>query len=181
MMTFEERQNAVGTLLRETILPRYTRPAHLSDDMARAELRDMVNELVADWPVMGRTEFEATAQRMAREVRRSHEGRSWPSIKRLLAALDAATKERPASAHGGDENPQVYAGAVDWWHKHGGRCPWAKEHHAVRMEREGIASKRELWRAGWDVPSAWVDEILGRGRFSVPAVEPRRMPHAEGF
>lgn len=161
-MTFEERQNAIGALLREEILPRYARPSHLGDETARAELRDMVNELNADWPSMGRTEFEETARRLAREIRRTHEGRSWPSIKRLLTALDAALKGRAASsAASAEENPQHYAGAVEWWLAHRSRCPWAREHHAVRMVEEGIATREQLWRAGWDVPREWAGEILG--------------------
>lgn len=89
-MNFEERTNAIGTLLRETILPRYRRPEHLDDVTASAELADMVSDLNAAWPVTAPDRFAAIAERLAREIRRVHSSRTWPTIAVMLKALDAA-------------------------------------------------------------------------------------------
>ncbi len=96
-MTYEERVNAIGTLLRETILPRYTRPPHLDDATARAELRDMVDDLNTDWPVMPDEQFHHTGKALARALRLTYTGRNWPTIAHLAKALKAA-REAPASA-----------------------------------------------------------------------------------
>ncbi|MFO1144671.1 MAG: hypothetical protein U1E59_20305 [Amaricoccus sp.] len=96
-MTYEERTNAIGTLLRETILPRYTRPPHLDDTTARAELRDMVADLNAEWPLMSAERFHQMGQALARCLRLSYTGRNWPTIAHLAKALKAA-QEAPTSA-----------------------------------------------------------------------------------
>lgn len=96
-MTYEERINAIGTLLRETILPRYTRPPHLDDDTARAELRDMVTDLNAEWPLTTRDRFDAMGVAMARALRLTYTGRNWPTIAHLAKALKQA-QQAPTSA-----------------------------------------------------------------------------------
>lgn len=96
-MTYEERINQIGTLLRDVILPRYKRPEHLDDDTARAELRDMVTDLNAEWPLSSRDRFDATATAMARALRLTYTGRNWPTIAHLAKALKQA-QEAPTSA-----------------------------------------------------------------------------------
>lgn len=96
-MTYEERINLIGTLLRDTILPRYKRPEHLDDATARAELRDMVEDLNAAWPLMHPARFESVGDDLARQLRSTYTGRSWPPIAVMIKALKAAL-----SGGGGD-------------------------------------------------------------------------------
>ncbi len=96
-MTYDERINTIGTLLRETILPRYTRPPHLDDETARAELADMVRDLNSEWPLGTQTQFNLIGQALARAIRTTYTGRSWPTIAHMAKALKAA-REAPVSA-----------------------------------------------------------------------------------
>lgn len=92
-MNYEERTNRIGTLLREAILPRYTRPAHMDDGTARAELADMVEDMNRQWPIMSPDRFDLVGREMARHLRRDYAGRQWPPIKAMLSALKAACSE----------------------------------------------------------------------------------------
>lgn len=155
-MTFEERTNAIGTLLREHILPRYKRPEHLDDETARAELRDMVNDLNAAWPIMPPQRFGEVADGLARAVRVTHTSRTWPTIAALVKALQVAIS--PPAAPTADDDGKVqeflYGLVVEWWHKHHDAMPSvAKEHHAARMVAEGIATPGTLRRAGFRMPA----------------------------
>ncbi len=94
-MTYGERVNMIGTLLRDTILPRYRRPEHLDDISARAEVADMVADLNAEWPITYEDGFRTTAERFGRELRKISTSRSWPSIGHMLRALEAASKAAP--------------------------------------------------------------------------------------
>lgn len=99
-MNFEQRTNQIGTLLRETILPRYKRPDHLDDNTARAELRDMVDDLNAHWPQMPESRFEIVGAAMARALRASYQSRNWPSIAHMVKALKTALTEPAPSSTG---------------------------------------------------------------------------------
>lgn len=94
-MTYEERTSAIGTLLRNTILPRFVRPVHLDDLNARRELSYMVDDLNAVWPTVSATEFAAIGERLAKQVRQTVDGRTWPTIPRLLNALKAVKGVTP--------------------------------------------------------------------------------------
>lgn len=96
-MTYEERTNAIGMLLRETILPRYKRPEHFDDETARSELHDMVTDLNAEWPLMPAERFSMIGREMARALRLTYTGRNWPTIAHLAKALKQA-QEAPSSA-----------------------------------------------------------------------------------
>jgi hypothetical protein len=96
-MTYEERTNAIGGLLRETILPRYKRPEHFDDETARSELYDMVEDLNAEWPPMTAERFAMIGPAMARALRLTYTGRNWPTIAHLAKALKQA-QEAPSSA-----------------------------------------------------------------------------------
>jgi hypothetical protein len=96
-MTYEERTNAIGGLLRETILPRYKRPEHFDDETARSELHDMVADLNAEWPLMTAERFAMIGPAMARALRLTYTWRNWPTIAHLAKALKQA-QEAPSSA-----------------------------------------------------------------------------------
>lgn len=86
-MTYDERTAAIGTLLRETILPRYRRPDHMDDETARSELVDMVSDINAAWPIMPAERFHAVGRALARSLRMTYTGRSWPTIAHMTKAL----------------------------------------------------------------------------------------------
>jgi hypothetical protein len=162
-MNFTERTNAIGTLLREHILPRYKRPEHLDDTTARAELADMVNDLNAAWPVMNDTRFGEVCDGMARAIRVTHTSRSWPTIAALVKALGVAISPPVAPTEDDDAKVQefLYGLVVEWWHRHQGAMPSvAKEHHTARMVREGIATAGALRRAGFHVPAHLREEAM---------------------
>lgn len=97
-MTYDERADAIGQLLRETILPRYTRPDHLDIDTARREVADMIADLNSAWPIMPADRFAATGQALARALRLAYTGRAWPTIAHLAKALKAALAPSPAAS-----------------------------------------------------------------------------------
>ena len=162
-MTFEERTNAIGALLRETILPRYRRPEHLDDTTARAELRDMVADLNAAWPIMGEQRFSEVAEALARAVRVTHTSRQWPTIAALTKALEAALRppEIPTAADDAQVEEFLYGLVVEWWGKHHDAMPSvAKERHTRRMVREGVATAGTLRRAGFHIPLDMRDDAM---------------------
>lgn len=105
-MTYEERSAAIGTLLLESILPRFTRPAHLDDATARRELADMVEDLNGAWPVVSDAEFGAMGARLAKQVRQTVDGRTWPTIPRLLKALEVIKSVNPQWAKRPPDGPR---------------------------------------------------------------------------
>jgi hypothetical protein len=163
-MNHQERQNAIGTLLREVILPRYKRPEHLDDETARRELGDMVADLNAEWPLMPAHRFGEVCDGMARAIRTTHTSRTWPTIAALVKALGVAIAPPVKSTEGDDAKVEafLYGLVVEWWHKHHDAMPSvAKEHHTARMVREGIATAGALRRAGFPVPAHLRDETMG--------------------
>jgi hypothetical protein len=94
-MTYDERTNLIGSLLRDVILPRYKRPDHLDDATARAEIMDMVEDLNSAWPLMHPESFPRVGLALARNIRRSYSGRSWPPIAVMLKALKSAVSPEP--------------------------------------------------------------------------------------
>lgn len=120
-MTYEDRLNAIGDLLRDTILPRYKRPEHLDDDTARRELADMVTDLNAEWPVVSDERFRQLGAGLARALRLTYTGRNWPTIAHLAKALKEA-QQAPTSARmsapsvpSGDEREEWRRAAVRAW------------------------------------------------------------------
>lgn len=160
-MTYEERMNAIGTLLRTKILARKQRPERFDDETARAEIADMVSDLNAAWPSMPPDMFEQTGDNLARELRAMHAGRDWPVIATMLKALKAATTTRRPMPHSTEEEPPVvYEGVKAWWQRHGDRCPFAREHHSGRLVADGLATWGQLRRAGFWIPDERRDEAM---------------------
>jgi len=151
-MTYEERTNRIGTLLREEILRNSTRPSHLSDTAAQAELRNMVDDLNREWPTMAADRFESVCEALAREVRASHTSRTWPTIAALLKALKASMKGNAELTE--EQSEAAIMGMVrDWWTQFRGPLPTvATEEHAVQLHREGLATWGELRRSLFPIP-----------------------------
>lgn len=154
-MNFEERTNAIGTLLREHILPRYKRPEHLDDATARAELADMVGDLNRAWPVMGVNRFGDVADGLCRAIRTTHTSRTWPTIAALVKALNVALE--PPKVATPDEDAKrddaIYAMVLEWWLRFKDAMPsTATEAHAVRLQRDGHATWGQLRRGGFRLP-----------------------------
>lgn len=95
-MNFSERENAIGSMLKVMVLPRYKRPEHMDPDTARAEIADMVADLNAAWPIQPAERFAATSEAFARAIRATYSGRTWPPIAVMLKALKAALEPAPA-------------------------------------------------------------------------------------
>ena len=156
-MTYEERINRIGDLLREDILRGSNRPSTMSDAAAQAELRHMVEDLNSEWPVMTRDRFEAVCVDLAREVRTTHASRTWPTIPVLLKALRAAMK---GNAELTDEQraTAILDMVRDWWMRFRDPLPTvATEEHAVALHGEGLATWGELRRRGFPLPF-WAKE-----------------------
>lgn len=158
-MNFAERNNAIGELLKDEILPRYTRPEHLDDDAARRELADMVADLNSEWPVMGLDAFRELGVKFAANIRKLHTSRRWPTIALMLKALSAAQGVRLEAAKKGGEHPGVYDLVVDWWKEYRSPLPsTAHDGHAERMVADRVATWGELFRAGFPIAKNRVEQ-----------------------
>lgn len=52
----------------------------------------MVSDLNAVWPIMSPDQFDYTGRALAREIRTTYTGRTWPTIAHLAKALKAALR-----------------------------------------------------------------------------------------
>lgn len=161
-MNYQDRTNAIGTLLREHILPRYKRPEHLDDGTARAELRDMVEDLNHEWPVMNESRFGEIAERLARAVRVTNTSRTWPTIAVMVKALKAALDAPAPEVESEEEKPIVWECVREWWVKfrQAGPASMAKSHHAERLVQEGLATPGELRRGGFHLSGALHEQAM---------------------
>jgi hypothetical protein len=107
-MTYEERTNAIGSWLRDVVLPRYNRPDHLGDAEARAEVADMVEDINAETPILPVDAFEPFLATMFAKLRRTYTGRNWPPIGAFCKAIAAARKDGPRTPPG-EYAPDDYA------------------------------------------------------------------------
>ena len=94
-MTYETRTDAIGSWLRDVVLPRYNRPDHLGDNEARAEVADMVEDINRVAPLMGDEALGPFLADAFARVRMTYTGRSWPPIGVFCKAVGAAAKDRP--------------------------------------------------------------------------------------
>lgn len=146
-MNFDERVNAIGTILRTQILPRYKMPDHLSDETARAEIADMVNDLNSEWPVVGPEVFRQIGERFASALRKEATSRTWPTIGVMLKALRAARVAPTAKDDTGDgvADEVLYGRVVAFWRQCRGELKSAMRPGFVeRMVREKVATLGEL-------------------------------------
>lgn len=172
-MTYEERTSAIGTLLRETILPRYQRPEYLDDATARAELRDMVEDINAEWPIMSPSRFAETSERFARAVRVSNASRKWPTIGTLCKALKAALQvPAPVVTNADDEPPHIYEMVREWWLKFRDAGPGGlpKPHHAARLIADGAATPGQLRRGGFPLTGLLLEQAMTEPDPNHPAI-----------
>lgn len=142
-MTYDERTSAIGKLLREIILPRYSRPDHLDDATARDELRDMVADLNSAWPIMPAAQFASTGQALARALRMTYTGRNWPTIAHLAKALKAALAPPPSAVDGAAKSAtkidilDIRRGQLEGWCRGANSCPA----HLITPENLALLAK----------------------------------------
>jgi hypothetical protein len=112
---------------------------------------------------MSPNRFGEVAEGLARAVRVTHTSRTWPTIAALVKALGLAIAPPVAPTENDDIRTMefLYGLVVEWWHKHHDAMPSvAKDHHAGRMVREGIATPGQLRRGGFPIPSELRDAAL---------------------
>ena len=97
-MIYDERTAAVDKLLRKTILPSYARPRRSGRRRRPPGDCDMVEVLNSAWPLMRRTQFNATCHRVAqRPLWATYPDHAWPTTGAGRGARDrsgAAAKSR---------------------------------------------------------------------------------------
>lgn len=145
-MNYEQRTAAIGNILKLHILPRYTRPSHMGDDVARAEINDLVEDLNHEWPVMAETAFAEFGREFARCLRRDYAGRSWPSIATMIKALKAA-REKPGATittfvSRGFDPKQARIDAIKAWHRGEREIPlcWMRPEYLAEAGISGVAA-----------------------------------------
>jgi len=161
-MTYEERTAIIGTILREEVLKRFKRPEHLGDAEARGELADMVDELNANWPLGTDEQMRAVGERFATAVKRNHDSRQWPTIKKIVGYLKDALKGAPVSFSAAEICPfeinaaRIKAGqpvGEDWLYGPG----------AHELIRRGLVSDADMAprRSGlfFDAKSVWGEDV----------------------
>ena len=99
-MIYDERTAAIDKLLRKTILPSYARPRRMDGDAARLVICDMVEVLNSAWPLMRRTQFNATCHRVARALWATYPDHAWPTTRHLAEALEIALARPPRPKQG---------------------------------------------------------------------------------
>jgi hypothetical protein len=157
-VNYEERIAEIGAILKLHILPRYIRPSHMGDDVARAEINDLVEDLNQDWPVMPRDAFAEFGREFARCLRRDYAGRSWPTIATMIKALKAA-REKPgatvtAFVPRGFDPRQSRIDAIKAWHRGEREIPlcWMRPEYLSEAGITGTAASEAI---------AWADRNRG--------------------
>ena len=80
------------------VLLRYKRPEYLSDDAARGEINDLVEDLNSKIPDCDKDKFTAIIKRFKVNLRQLVSSRHWPTIPQGLRAMKAAVEDSPAGA-----------------------------------------------------------------------------------
>ena len=86
MMEYEQRMSVIRDWVGE-LVTRYERPSHLQHEKAAAELRDMAEDLNSEIPAgQNREQLNGILERTARQIRKRHRTRSWPTINLVVSA-----------------------------------------------------------------------------------------------
>jgi len=99
-MDYDTRKQLIFNFMTATpdgVLTRYERPAHLSDDSARGEINDMVEDLNSKIPDVEKDKFFAILERFRVNLRQLGTSRRWPTIPQLLRSVKAAVEDSPVS------------------------------------------------------------------------------------
>lgn len=92
------------TSVPDGVLLRYKRPEYLSDDAARGEVNDLIEDLNSKIPDVDKDQFFAILGRFKVNLRQLVASRNWPTIPQALRAIKAAVEDTPAeSAFNEDE------------------------------------------------------------------------------
>lgn len=79
------------------VLLRYKRPEHLSDDAARGEVNDLVEDLNSHIPNCDKDKFTAILERFKVNLRQLVASRNWPTIPQSIKAMKVAVEDTPAA------------------------------------------------------------------------------------
>ena len=98
-MNYDDRKRILFSFLTEKpdgVLLRYKRPEHLSDDAARAEVTDLVEDLNSHIPNCEIDKFKAILGRFKANLRQVVASRYWPTIPQCIKAMRAAVQDSPS-------------------------------------------------------------------------------------
>lgn len=95
-MTQDEIRHAIFTALyvgEVAILRRYSAPDHLSNERQKAEINFMVDDIASEVPGVDEDQLRAFIDKMHQNIRKTHRGRSWPSVGEFVKAMKLAVSE----------------------------------------------------------------------------------------
>lgn len=153
-LTCEDRTRRIFDFLFDQangLLRAYKKPDHLSDDRARSEIDEMVQEINKDIPsTVGDASFDILLGEIRSAVKRRHGASGWPSIKVLTAATADGLKELDQKSGEEDVEEVMLSHLSDWYRKHGDCMPGcgspARTHALISR---GVLSAREARHAGF--------------------------------
>ncbi len=99
-MDYDTRKKLLFSYLaspKDGMLTRYKRPEHLSDDAAREEVNDLVEDLNSKIPQCDKEKFYAILGRFKVNLRQLVSSRYWPNTPQCIKAMKAAVEDTPAS------------------------------------------------------------------------------------
>lgn len=122
-MDYDTRKKLIFSFMTsppDGMLLRYKRPEHLSDDAARGEVNDLVEDLNAHIPNCDKDKFQAILGRFKGNLRQLVASRNWPTIPQCIRAMKAAVEDTPAgTAFNEDDLIERLAKVF----REGGKCP----------------------------------------------------------
>lgn len=154
-MKYEQRTAKLFEFLygpNEGLLRRYTKPEHLSEDRARGEINDMVEDINSRIPAaIGDASFDILLGKIRTEIRRRHGSRRWPTISLLLKSTDEALQQiDELSADAGDFESAMVDRLADWYRRHGDCLPnCGKPERTAALVDRGVLTARDAKLAGF--------------------------------
>ena len=147
-MTYEDRTRRIFDFLfaqADGLLRSYKKPEHLSDNRARDEINEMVEEINKDIPSsLGDASFDMLLKEVRSAVKRRHGASGWPTIKILTAATADALKEIDRKSDDQDVEEVMLGHIVDWYQKFGNCMPaCGKPSRTHQLIKRGVLTARE--------------------------------------
>ncbi len=153
-LTYEDRTRRIFDFLfdqADGLLRAYKKPDHLSDDRARAEIDEMVQEINKDIPsTVGDASFDILLRELRSAVKRRHGASGWPTIKVLTAATSDALEEIDKQSGDEDVEEVMLSHLSDWYRKQGDCMPGCGTPSRTHvLISRGVMSAREARQAGF--------------------------------